>query len=88
MKDSIHALWLCDSVKLIWMSTPSFAFLCAQKLPTFEELAFYMLQNASPSKVALFSMIAWAIWEQRNRLRVHQFVWDVGDVVDRASTLL
>ena len=71
VEDSIHALWLCDSVKPIWMSTPSFAFLRAQKLPTFKELVFYMLQNAPPSKVALFSMIAWAIWEQRNRLRVH-----------------
>ena len=67
VEDSIHALWLCDSVKPIWMSTPSFAFLRAQKLPTFKELVFYMLQNAPPSKVALFSMIAWAIWEWRNR---------------------
>nr|POE96674.1 hypothetical protein CFP56_32673 [Quercus suber] len=69
------------------MSTQSFAFLRAQKLSTFEDLVFYMLQNATPSQVALFSMIAWAIWEQRNRLRVHQPVWDVGDVVDRASAL-
>ena len=33
-------------------------------------------------------MIAWAIWECRNRLREHQSVWDVGVVVDRASELL
>ena len=76
------------SVKPIWMSTPSFVFLCAQKLPTFKELVFYMLQNAPLNKVVLFSVIAWAIGEWRNRLRVHQSVWDVGDVVDRALALL
>ncbi|KAK9998718.1 hypothetical protein SO802_018321 [Lithocarpus litseifolius] len=88
VEDSIHALWLCDGVKPIWMSNQSFSFLRAQKLSTFEDLVFYMLQNASSSQVALFSMIAWVIWERRNRLRVHQPVWDVGNVVDRASALL
>ncbi|XP_050289981.1 uncharacterized protein LOC126728155 [Quercus robur] len=33
-------------------------------------------------------MIAWAIWERRNRKRLLQLVWDVGDVVSRALDFL
>ena len=49
VEDSIHALWLCDDVKPIWMSTQSFSFLRTQKLLTFEDLFCYLLQNATPS---------------------------------------
>ena len=72
VEDSIHALSLCDRVKPIWMFTQSFTFLHTQKLSTFEDLFCYLLQNATPTQVALFSMIAWAIWEQRNRKRTQQ----------------
>ena len=33
-------------------------------------------------------MVAWSIWERRNRLRVGQSSWKIDEVVQRASELL
>ena len=74
------------------MTTPSFSFLRAQRLSNFNELVFFffflVLQNAPPCRVALFAMIAWAVWEHQIRLRERQPIWDIGGVVARASELL
>lgn len=37
--------------------------------------------------VALFAMVAWSIWEPRNRARVGQKMWGVDEVVQWASDL-
>ena len=48
----------------------------------------FILAKTSSNDAALFSMIAWSIWTRRNKLRVKQPVWDVGDTIKKAKELL
>ena len=48
----------------------------------------FVLLNASSKSAALFSMIAWCVWQRRNRIREKQPTWEVVDIVKRAAKRL
>ena len=48
----------------------------------------FVLLNASSKSAALFSMIAWCVWQRRNRIREKQPTWEVVDIVKTAAELL
>ena len=78
--DSIHALWYCDALKAIWMSDVCFSFLRTQKLSTFEDLVQFLFLHGSADLCAHFVMVAWSVWELRNRVRLKQETWRVEEV--------
>ena len=87
-EDTIHCLWLCDAVKGIWLTDPSFSLHRTKTYRSFGELVSAVLTDSCPAIAALFSMVAWSLWIQRNRIRERQRVWEVGDTVQRARELL
>lgn len=48
----------------------------------------FLRAQVSPKMVALFAMVAWSIWERRNRGRERQKTWGIDAVFHRASKLL
>lgn len=46
------------------------------------------MQNSSGYRVALFSTIAWSLWQQWNRLRENQRTWPLHEVGDRAKAFV
>ena len=60
-EDSIHAMWLYDSVKSIWMSNQRFPFLRSKKFSTFEDVFCFLCGEVSSKLVKLFAMVAWSI---------------------------
>ena len=87
-EDSVHALWYCDLVKPIWMSDNRFSFLRAQKFSKFEDVFQFLCMNVPPKLVALFTMVAWSIWERRNKGRKGQKTWAIEEAFNRDSNLL
>ena len=69
-EDSLHALWLCDSVKAIWMFDKSFSFLHSKRFSSFTDALLLLCKEASPRLVEHFIMVAWCIWERRNRVKL------------------
>ena len=88
LEDTIHCLWLCDAVKGIWLTDPSFSLHRTKTYRSFGELVSAVLIDSCPATAALFSMVAWSLWIRRNRIRERQWVWEVGDTVQRARELL
>lgn len=87
-EDTIHGLWLCDNDKPVRFLTPSFSFLRIKTFSSFRDLMEFVLLSASSKFAALFSMIAWCVWQRRNRIREKQPTWEVVDIVKIATELL
>ena len=64
IKDGIHALWLCDAVKPIWMLDARFSFLRAHQFSNFGDLFQFLCLRGSSNLIALFAMASWGIWER------------------------
>ena len=79
-EDTLHALWLCDTVKTIWMSDQSFSFLHSKRFSSFTDALLLLRKDASHGLVEYFTMVAWCIWEHRNRVRLGQKAWGIGEV--------
>ncbi|XP_030958481.1 uncharacterized protein LOC115980358 [Quercus lobata] len=84
----MHALWLCDQVRSVWMTDPGFLFLVQAKCRTFLELLEVLFNHGSCYRVALFATVAWCLWQFRNRLRERQLVWPLHELGERAQGLV
>ena len=71
----MHSLWLCDQAQFVWKSDPSFASLYQRQYRSFMDLILEVLNRFSTYRIALFSTIAWALWQRRNRLHGRQYTW-------------
>ena len=87
-EDSLHALWLCDTVKAIWMSDQSFSFMHSKNFSSFADALLFLRKEASPRLVEHFVMVVWCIWERRNRVRLRQQAWGIAEVCWHDSDLL
>ena len=47
-----------------------------------------MLRKGSKYHVALFSTMAWYLWQRRNRLQMNQSVWPLQEIGNRAKGLV
>lgn len=72
LEDAIHYLRLCDHVKQIWLLDSMFSFLRTKNSRRFNELVTYALSTASLGTTTLFPMVAWCIWNKRNKIREKQ----------------
>ena len=88
LEDNIHALWYCDVARAIWQTDVCFNFIRTKKFSTFADIVQFLCSHGSSDLFTRFAMVAWSIWERRNRLRVGQSSWKIDEVVQRASELL
>ena len=84
----MHALWLCDQVRSVWMTDPGFLFLVQAKCRTFLELLEVLFSHGSCYRVALFATVAWCLWQFRNKFRERQLVWPLHELGERARDLV
>jgi len=70
------------------MSDQLFSFLHSKRFSTFEDVFRFLHGEVFSKLVELFAMVAWSIWERRNRVRERQKVWGIDEVCHRASELL
>ena len=83
----MHYLWLCDQARSAWLSNPGFFFLTRRIVGPLWR--FWRLFSARFGFwCALFAMIAWCLWERRNRIRECQRTWQLYEVGDRPKELV
>ena len=84
----MHALWLCNQAKAVWKFVPSFSRLYQTGYWSFLDLLEVVLDQGLAFTVALFSTIAWSIWQRRNKMRVQQPSWPLHEISKRAKDLV
>ena len=61
-KSVMHALWLCDQVRSVWLTDLGFLFLVQAKCRTFLDPLEVLFNHGSCYRVALFATMAWCLW--------------------------
>ena len=85
---TLHSLWLCEHSQAVWKSNISFAPYYRKCFRRFFDLLEEVLRKGSAYHVALFSTIAWCLWQRRNRLCVSHSVWPLHEIGERAKALV
>ena len=65
-----------------------FLFLVQAKCRSFMELLEVLFTHGSGLRIALFAVVAWSLWQYRNRMRERQSVWPLHELGNRARALL
>ena len=60
----------------------------SKHISSFADALLFLRKEASPRLVEHFVMVAWCIWKRRNRVRLRQQAWGIGEVCQHASDLL
>ena len=76
----MHASWLCDHVKLVWKFEVGFFVYYKKQYRSFMDLFEVVLKRGSVFHVAWFSMVAWSLWQRRNKLREKQPTWPLHEI--------
>ena len=84
----MHSLWLCDQAQYVWKSDPSFVSLYQRQYRSFLDLISKVLDRFSTYRIALFSTIAWVLWQRRNQIRERQHSWNLSELGSRAKELI
>ena len=84
----MHVLRVCDQAKAVWKSVPSFSQLYQTGYRSFFDLLEAVLDHRSAFTVALFSTIAWSLWQRRNKIRVQQTSWPLHEISRRVRELV
>ena len=84
----LHALWLCDQAKSVWKSVPHFSGLYLSAHRSFVDLLDSVFKLGTSFSVALFSTIAWCLWQRRIKLRECQPTWPRQEIGRRAKELV
>ena len=84
----LHALWLCDQAKSVWKSVPHFSGLYLSAHRSFVDLLDSVFKLGTSFSVALFSTIAWCLWQRRNKLHERQPTWPRQEIGRRAKELV
>ena len=65
----LHCLWLCDQAKSVWRLDPGFSFLFQKEFRSMYDILEEVFKNGSNFRVALFTLVAWCLWQRWNKLR-------------------
>ena len=84
----LHALWLCDHAKAVWKSVLCFAKLYQGNFRSIMDIVEAVMEQGPALIVALFSTIAWSLWERRNRIRENQPSWPLHEIGNRTKELV
>ena len=69
-ESSLHALWSCSELDLVWASPEQWSFRGEVHFLTFKELLSWIIKHTQ--LLELFAVTVWSIWNQRNRVRLNQ----------------
>ena len=69
-ENTLHAIWSCEKLQHIWF--PCFSWVQTEhpQIPEVQELISLVGQRSD--KLELFAVVAWFIWNHRNRLRLNE----------------
>jgi hypothetical protein len=88
VETTLHALWNCPSIELVWRSLPWRASTVGTNFLNFLDLTQYMIANRTSHEFETFAMVCWSLWYHRNKKRLSQPTEPQDRLVARAQELL
>lgn len=68
---TLHALWSCETLNKIW--TPYFSWVVQTEYPHLQDMQELInLVGQRERRLELFEVVAWFIWNQRNKQRLNE----------------
>ena len=87
-EDTLHALWSCTKLELVWSSFSwSLPSANAHAL-SFQELLHRYMQIKEDYRAQIFVIIAWMLWNRRNALRLNLQVQPLNRISSLAGSYL
>jgi hypothetical protein len=87
-EDVIHALWSCNQLQPVWDNEVWAQSFRNTLVLDFAELLSKVLQHGRNAEPETFIMICWALWQRRNKIRIHQEVGPINQVGPKARCYL
>jgi hypothetical protein len=87
-EDAIHALWSCKHLQLVWEKEVWTQSLRSTPFVDFANLLTKVLRQGRDSEPEQFITICWALWQRRNKIRLHQEVDPINQVGPKAKCYL
>uniref|UniRef100_A0A2N9G5G6 Reverse transcriptase zinc-binding domain-containing protein n=1 Tax=Fagus sylvatica TaxID=28930 RepID=A0A2N9G5G6_FAGSY len=87
-EDVLHAVWSCPLIKPTWENEPWILRLRTSHVLDYADLFSKVLEIGSSQDVEAFTVITWALWQRRNKLRLHQAVEAIDQVNTKARAYL
>ena len=78
IENSLHALWSCSELDLVWADPEQWSFRGDIQFLTFKELLSWIIKHTQ--LLELFAVTVWSIWNQRNRVRLNQPADDIHQI--------
>ena len=70
LETALHATWSCRELDVVWEDDGVWGFRRSSSFLSFKELLSWLIMNTQ--EIELFAVTAWSIWNQRNRVCMHQ----------------
>ncbi len=72
VEDSLHALWLCPIVALVWQSEPRLGQYLTTPFLNFMDIVAHIFAKGTTNDATLFGFLAWSLWMVQNKKRLQQ----------------
>uniref|UniRef100_A0A2N9I5D1 Reverse transcriptase domain-containing protein n=1 Tax=Fagus sylvatica TaxID=28930 RepID=A0A2N9I5D1_FAGSY len=73
-EDVLHAVWACPLIQPAWENEAWTLSLRSSQLLDYADLFSKVIESGSSKDAEVFTVITWALWRRRNKLRLHQAV--------------
>ncbi|XP_075670149.1 uncharacterized protein LOC142639906 [Castanea sativa] len=83
-----HALWECPLARNVWALVRGKLQKCGVMAPNFHLLARQMVAKLTGPELELWAMVAWSIWNARNRYHSEAKQSQPSDILHGATSLL
>lgn len=87
-EDTIHALWSCGGLFVIWEGDVELRKCSGQKFLPFADLLAYLFIRKDRLDIDLLAVIMWLIWGRRNAARLGESVLDYHQIRAKAELYL
>ena len=85
-EDEVQALWSCDGIREVWEAPFAAANMKNPRMNSMCDLVSFILEETG--ELDKFAMVAWAIWQCRNKLRLKEDNTPIHKVYKSALSLL
>ena len=87
-EDVIHALWSCKQLQPVWEKETWLQSILSTPFVDFADLLTKVLHHGRDSEPEIFITLCWALWQRRNKLRLHQEVDPISQVGPKTKSYL
>ena len=87
-EDTVHALWKCSSLFVLWEPNGVLKKLLRYNVSSFADLWMMVLDNRHCLDVNLLAIIFWMIWSRRNSVRLGEAAIEIRKIRQQARLIL